>query len=427
MTRLRSRNHPDHPAVGLQAAGDDRLGRDDYSALGQLGLPPTPQAAPIAAAALGLEGARMAPEQLLSAFVRLTSGSMRLRGETRRVLVEGLHGAAEYGTAAVLGERGFSALAKTGTAPMPGGGYEGLVVAVTPAERPTRAVVAMAPGGSGLDAVRLAADALEAAPRPRRQPAVGQPTTLRIGTARTGGGYDVTTVPIEEYVGRVVGAEAAASSGVEARKALAIVVRTFALRNRGRHEREGFDLCDLTHCQVMGRKTQAGDEAARATEGQALYFGGELANVFYTASCGGHSERASDAWPGMENAPYLRALADPECREDSAWVSDVAAGDLQRALVASGRRGQVLRGLEVVARSGSGRVTRVRLDGFEPPEMTGEEFRLAVDRLLGWQVLKSTLFDVERTGTGYRFRGSGRGHGVGLCVVGSARMAAGRE
>jgi hypothetical protein len=40
-------------------------------------------------------------------------------------------------------------------------------------------------------------------------------------------------------------------------------------------------------------------------------------------------------------------------------------------------------------------------------------------------VLKSALFDVERTSTGYRFHGSGSGHGVGLCVVGSARMGAG--
>ena len=46
---------------------------------------------------------------------------------------------------------------------------------------------------------------------------------------------------------------------------------------------------------------------------------------------------------------------------------------------------------------------------------------MAVGRTLGWQVLKSTLFDVERTATGYRFRGRGRGHGVGLCVLGSAR------
>ncbi len=408
--------------------------------LGQLGLPPTSPSVPIVSAALGLDGTRVSADQLLAAFVRLTStNSVEMRDDTRAVVMDGLRGAAEYGTAAVLADRGISALAKTGTAPMPGGGYEGLVVAVSPAERPSRAVVVMAPGAAGADAARLAADRLVAS-MPSR---AASPTTLttdsrpspgdtgsqvlRIGMARRDGGYDIATMPLEEYVSRVLSAEAPPSSGAAARQALAIVVRTFALRNRSRHEREGFDLCDLTHCQVMGARTKAGDEAAQATSGQVLYHDGLLATVFYTASCGGHSERASDVWPVAVDPPYLLARAEPDCRADSLWQSDVSAVDLQRALVVAGRRGQVLRNLAVLGRSRSGRVSRLRLDGFEPPEMTGEDFRLAVGRALGWQVLKSTLFDVERTAAGYRFRGSGRGHGVGLCVVGSARMAAGGQ
>lgn len=55
--------------------------------------------------------------------------------------------------------------------------------------------------------------------------------------------------------------------------------------------------------------------------------------------------------------------------------------------------------------------------------MDGEAFRLAVGRALGWNVLKSTLFDMSRTATGYAFEGHGRGHGVGLCVVGATRQA----
>jgi hypothetical protein len=76
------------------------------------------------------------------------------------VVVEGLKGAAEFGTADAFRSAGLTALAKTGTAAMPGGGFEGLVIAVTPADRPTRAVVVMAPGAAGRDAARLAVDAL---------------------------------------------------------------------------------------------------------------------------------------------------------------------------------------------------------------------------------------------------------------------------
>ena len=38
--------------------------------------------------------------------------------------------------------------------------------------------------------------------------------------------------------------------------------------------------------------------------------------------------------------------------------------------------------------------------------------------------IKSTAFDVKRTGSGFRFAGRGSGHGVGLCVMGSVRLAA---
>jgi SpoIID/LytB domain protein len=404
------------------------------NALGQLGLPPTSPSVPIAAAAIGLGGTRIPADRLLNALVRVTTGPMRLRDETRRVLLDGLRGAAGYGTASVFRERGISALAKTATASMPGGGYEGLLVAVTPADHPTRAIVVMAPGGAGIDAARLAADMLTTSASgrvaPRAADRAGGPTStagtggrmVRVGVARPGG-YDTVTIPLEEYVGRVVGAEAATSGGGEARKALAIVARTFALRNRSRHEPDGFDLCDLTHCQVMGSRTKAGDEATAATAGQVLFAAGRLADVYYSASCGGHSERASAVWPGNADPPYLRARAEPECQGDR-WQVDVSARDLQRALVASGGHGQVLRDLVVSGRSRSGRASRLRVDGFEPSEVSGEEFRLAVGRTLGWQVLKSTLFAVERTATGYRFRGSGRGHGVGLCVLGSEKMAA---
>jgi stage II sporulation protein D len=402
-----------HSCNGYFAAVAGRLRREALDhALAQLGLPPTLPSVPLASAAVGIDGARIPADRLLLAFVRLTTGTQAFSQETRRVLFDGLRGAAEYGTASAFHDLGISALAKTGTAAMPGGGFEGLLVAVTPAEAPSKAVVVMAPGGAGFDAARIAAELLEP-----------QDSVVRVGVARRGG-YDVTSMGLEEYVGRVVSAEAAAGNGLEARKALAITARTFAVRNRGRHAGEGFDLCDLTHCQVVGVRTKAGDEAAAATRGQVLFASGRLADVYYTASCGGHSERPSAVWPGAADPSYLPARPEPECRSDQTWQTDVSAADLQRALAASGRRGQTLREFAVVARTGSGRVARLRVGGFEPSEIGGEEFRIAVGRTLGWQVLKSTLFDVERTATGYRFRGSGRGHGVGLCVLGSARLAA---
>jgi stage II sporulation protein D len=75
-------------------------------------------------------------------------------------------------------------------------------------------------------------------------------------------------------------------------------------------------------------------------------------------------------------------------------------------------------------RNKSKRATRLRVDGFTPREISGQEFRMAVGAVAGWQSIKSTSFDVDRTRTGYRFRGRGYGHGVGLCVIGAGRRAA---
>ncbi|HEY3380241.1 MAG TPA: SpoIID/LytB domain-containing protein [Vicinamibacterales bacterium] len=410
--------HPLGPAEALAhscnyffASVASRIRRDALDrAMVLLGLPPSTSSSRLVSAALGVEGARITPEDLLAAFVRLTTGSSRLAPGTRDILLQGLRGAADYGTAHAFHERGVSALAKTGTAPMDGGGYQGLVVAVTPSEHPAQAVVVIVPGAAGMDAALIAAKLVAG-------------RTVRVGHARPDGGFDVERIPLEEYVGRVVSGEVGGRAGDEAEKAVAIVARTFALVNQGRHAAEGFDLCDLTHCQVMGRASVRGVAAARATEGQVVLFGGQPAPVFYTASCGGYSEKPSRVWPKAVDQGYLVSRPEPGCARSSAWQSDVSAQSLERALRVAGLRGGALRDLRVLERSESGRVIRVQVDGFSPPALGGEEFRLAVGRSLGWQHLKSTLFDVRRTAAGYRFDGRGSGHGVGLCVTGASRRA----
>jgi stage II sporulation protein D len=226
-----------------------------------------------------------------------------------------------------------------------------------------------------------------------------------------------------------VAGEAAADAPPAALEALAVTARTFAVANVGRHGSEGFDLCDLTHCQALRPATPASRAAAAATAGRILVYGGRPAEVYYSASCGGRSARPAEIWRrAAPDPPYLVSREEPGCREASRWSAEIRARDLQRALRAAGLRGEVLRDLRVAARTASGRVARVRVDGFEPGEISGEAFRLAVGRALGWNLVRSHLFDVRRTAAGYRFTGTGFGHGVGLCVMGASRLGrAGRS
>ena len=250
------------------------------------------------------------------------------------------------------------------------------------------------------------------------------PPQLRLGFLEPGGGYRLDTVPLETYVPRVLAGEAARDSQPAALEALAITVRTFALANRGRHRADGFDLCDQTHCQVIRNATIATERAAQATAGRVLLRGRDVATVYYTASCGGRTEIPSAVWPGHDDPSYLPSRKDDACSGAPVWTAQIAEADLFRALRAAGFVGERLRDVRVVSRSGSDRVARLRLDGLQPNEISGQDLRMAVGRTLGWQHIKSTAFDLRKDRDAYRFSGHGSGHGVGLCVIGSARLAA---
>ena len=65
---------------------------------------------------------------------------------------------------------------------------------------------------------------------------------------------------MDDYIAQVLAGEGQPRAGDAAQQALAITARTFALSNLNRHRREGFDLCDTTHCQVVRAAT---DDDAR--------------------------------------------------------------------------------------------------------------------------------------------------------------------
>jgi len=238
---------------------------------------------------------------------------------------------------------------------------------------------------------------------------------IRLGAVADG---HVTSVSLEVYVARVLAGEADPKAGDAAQQALAIAVRTYTLKNVDRHARDGYDLCDSTHCQVPRPSTPTSRRAAMATVGQVLTWHGEIAEVFYSASCGGRSERAADVWPGA-NYPYLPSRPDDVCDDDPEWTIDFSRAEVQRVLRGVGFEGERLRDIRVDARTSSGRVAKLRLSGLQPDVIAGDQFRLAV----GATKLRSTAFTVEKHGDQLRFTGRGFGHGVGMCVIGAGRRA----
>ena len=244
------------------------------------------------------------------------------------------------------------------------------------------------------------------------------------------GGYLslVVSLPLETYVAGVLAGEAGGVREGEALKAMAISARTYAARFRGRHNSEGFDFCDTTHCQDI-RIAGVTDRlriATRDTEGELLWYEGRPAATFYHRNCGGTTEDVTRVWRGLE-APYLRQQSDPYCvvRDRGDWHASISAEALSGALQRGGIRvnGSVS-SVDVLERTPSGRVARLGLEGAQPRDVEAEKLRRAVGQSLGWHLIRSDFYQVRRTGDEFFFEGYGSGHGVGLCQVGAQQMAA---
>jgi stage II sporulation protein D len=236
-------------------------------------------------------------------------------------------------------------------------------------------------------------------------------------------------IPIEDYVAAVLAGESGDFRNDESLKAMAVVVRTYATRFRGQHASEGFDFCDTTHCQVPswnGISSRA-SAAADVTRGETLLFQGAAVSAFYHQNCGGTIAASSEAWPSVTE-PYLRTHPDPYCATASPlkWESSISVADLDAALRAEGLSSPAgWTAIEIISRSESGRAQRLRIKGGTSPDtlISASSFRFAVDRALGWNKIRSDLYDLRNDGDHILFSGRGSGHGVGLCQAGAEEMA----
>ena len=293
-----------------------------------------------------------------------------------------------------------------------------------------------APGSAG--GKPPAVGAAEGRQTPRLELTVPVSVKVRISAK---GGSRIMTLPLEEYVLGAVRAEVLPSTlrADPASKALdvqAVVSRTYAVANLGRHAGEGFDLCDTTHCQVFRQAapgegpSDAATRAVSATRGRVLTFQGRVIQALFHADCGGHTASAASVWGGTD-APYLESVDDWFCTRlaDSGWTFAAEDAALARALNADARTqaGARVRRVEVASRDASGRALAITLLGAKTISVRAEVFRAAMTQAFGPRSIRSTRFEVARDGARLRFTGVGFGHGVGLCQNGTARRADARQ
>jgi stage II sporulation protein D len=121
----------------------------------------------------------------------------------------------------------------------------------------------------------------------------------------------VNALPVDQYVKGVIPNESPASWPQAALRAQAVAARSYGLSVQVGGN--GFDLYDTTASQVyngFSSETAATNEAAEATHGQVLEYGGEVAQAYFSACSGGHTESVQNVFYG-EPIPYLVGVPDP--------------------------------------------------------------------------------------------------------------------
>ncbi len=170
----------------------------------------------------------------------------------------------------------------------------------------------------------------------------------RLEISRQGGSLlAIVEMDLETAVASIVGAEGADATPFEARKAQAVVARSFLKAARGRHV--GFDFCDTTHCQFLRSppaESSAAFQAASQTRGLALVYDDRVVAALYSADCGGHTRTLEQAgWGGGESSGYPYVAV--ECPVHGA-VSGHGVGMCQAGAAEMARRGATFR--EILSR-----------------------------------------------------------------------------
>ena len=295
----------------------------------------------------------------------------------------------------------------------------------------------------------------------------------------------VNIVGVEDYLLSVISSEMKASAGLEFLKAHAVISRSWVIaqvEHRQSHVSrtpepscpvsepvEGaeeyikwfdhddhtlFDVCADDHCQrYQGLTMAVGDTVRKAVDqtwGLVLTSEGKICDARFSKCCGGRMELFSTCWEDKDY-PYLQPLPDTadcveggdvfcdtkdekilsqvlndydlETRDFYRWRTEYSRAEVSDIVRRrSGMDFGTIRDLVPVERGPSGRLKRLKVVGDKKTMIIGKE--LIIRRWLSDSHLKSSAFEVHWDGDHLTLDGSGWGHGVGLCQIGAAVMAA---
>ncbi|HOO94162.1 MAG TPA: SpoIID/LytB domain-containing protein [Proteiniphilum sp.] len=267
------------------------------------------------------------------------------------------------------------------------------------------------------------------------------------------------------------------NKAIDAGYQTSFVTPTEIIRWYDREEHARYDVCADDHCQryqgITRQTTGLVNKVIDETRGAVITYRHAICDARFSKCCGGVMERFENVWEPIVH-PYLQGKADwtegaafPDLTQEEQadeWIRtappaycntqdatilrqvlndyDRETADFYRWKVVYTQEelstlirersgidyGEIIE-LEPLERGSSGRIIRLKIIGTEQVMTIGKE--LEIRRTLSPSHLYSSAFVVDAEeedseGTPQRFTltGAGWGHGVGLCQIGAAMMAA---
>ncbi len=237
----------------------------------------------------------------------------------------------------------------------------------------------------------------------------------------------VETMDMDAYLVGVILAEMPSTFEAEAKKAQAVVARTYTRKasvTGGKHG-DGSVCTDSACCQAYIPEevylskggTQGAIDAARAaalaTSGYVLTYEGELIEATYFSCSGGSTEDAAAVWG--TDFPYLRAVESPGEEHavhytDTVLFSKAEIGEKLGITLAGDPKGWI----GMVCYTSGGGIKTMDIGG---KTFSGTQLRTLLN-------LRSTAFSVETDSRGLTITTRGFGHRVGMSQYGADAMAA---
>ncbi len=238
----------------------------------------------------------------------------------------------------------------------------------------------------------------------------------------------ISRLPLKNYLAGVLNGEMPKDWPLSTLKAQAIAARSYAQSIMNERKKFSYDV-ETDHRDQVYIPNVTPDLGAPLTNQQRAIFEtrniilvekNRLLKAYFHSDCGGESASAKSVWGVSRPSLVLPGKCSSE--KKSEWVYKIEEDQLLKKLksVLPRLNGSIFSAFQWIYSPKSERLSEVKIAFAQgkPAQLSSQDFRKA----LGYNNLKSTLFNVQKQDHFYIFNGRGFGHGVGLCQWGARSM-----